>query len=112
MKNLGKRLSQVKSKSKKLSTTKKVLWFVIINATLWVWDSHALAWYGISHPVEGGMVNALESLSEAIVTGILVTLVGYFLKALFEKRKDFGEVGKDEDYERTDEETFGESDLG
>lgn len=97
-------------KKSRISTTKKVLWFILINSVLWVWDSHALAWVGMLHPAERGeMVNVLETLNEAVVTGILVSAVGYFLKSLFEKRKDFGEVGKDEDYERTDEETSGES---
>lgn len=96
----------------KISTTKKVLWFVLINSVLWVWDSHALAWVGMLHPAERGeIVNVLETLNEAVVTGILVSAVGYFLKSLFEKRKDFGEVGKEENNERTFEETSGESDF-
>lgn len=105
---MGKRLKP----KPRTSTTKKVLWFVLINSVLWVWDSHALAWVGMLHPAEGGeMVNVLETLNEAVVTGILVSAVGYFLKSLFEKRKDFGEVGKEENNERTLEETSGKSDF-
>lgn len=47
-------------------------------------------------PVESGeIINIAESLSTAAITEIIGVVLVYCTKALFEKRKDFGEVGKE-----------------
>ena len=87
------RLAQ--KKRKKLSTTKKILWLCLLNGILWVWCSYALAFIGMFRENYAG-ASIAESLSSAAITEIIGVVLVYCLKSLFEKRKDFGEVGKDE----------------
>ena len=69
-----------------MSFSKKIVLFCLINAVLWVWCSYLLAYLG--------RVDIAESLSEEAVTAIIGVAIGYFTKALLEKRSDFGSVGK------------------
>lgn len=82
-------------KRKRLPTTKKLLWLCLINGILWVWCSYALAFLGmLSENYTGASI--AESLSSAAITEIIGVVLVYCTKSLFEKRKDFGEVGKDD----------------
>lgn len=85
-----------KKKRKRLPTTKKILWICLINGLLWVWCSYALAFIGTIRQYES--VAIAESLSSAAVTEVVGVVLVYCLKSLFEKRKDFGEVGKVDEY--------------
>lgn len=85
-----------KKKRRRLPTTKKILWICLINGILWVWCSYVLAFIGTFREYES--VAIAESLSSAAVTEIIGVVLVYCLKSLFEKRKDFGEVGKVDEY--------------
>ena len=85
-----------KKKRKRLRTTKKILWICLINGLLWVWCSYVLAFIGTIRQYEN--VAIAESLSSAAVTEVIGVVLVYCAKALFEKRKDFGEVGKVDEY--------------
>ena len=82
-------------KKKKISTTKRIVWLCLLNGILWVWCSYALAFIGMFRENYAG-ASIAESLSSAAITEIIGVVLVYCLKSLFEKRKDFGEVGKDE----------------
>ncbi len=82
-------------KKKKISTTKRIVWLCLINGLLWVWCSYVLAFIGMFRENYAG-ASIAESLSSAAITEIIGVVLVYCLKSLFEKRKDFGEVGKDE----------------
>lgn len=71
----------------KKTTTKRGLWFVLVNAVGWVWCSYALAYLG--------RLQIAETLSKTAVEVIIATFATYCLKALFEKRQGFGAVGKE-----------------
>ena len=86
------------NKKRGMPTTKKVLWVCLINGILWVWCSYILAFVGMFKDSYTG-ASIAESLSSVAVTEIIGVVLVYCLKALFEKRKDFGSVGK----ENTDE---------
>ena len=86
------------SKKRNMPTTKRVLWVCLINGILWVWCSYILAFVGMFKDSYTG-ASIAESLSSVAVTEIIGVVLVYCLKALFEKRKDFGSVGK----ENTDE---------
>lgn len=81
-------------KTKKLPTTKKLVYLCVINGIIWVYCSYILAFIGM---ITGNEYSAsiAESLSIAAVTEILGVIISYCAKSLFEKRKDFGQVGKD-----------------
>ena len=85
-------------KKRRVPTTKKILWICLVNGILWVWCSYALAFIGMFRENYAG-ASIAESLSSAAITEIIGVVLVYCLKALLEKRKDFGEVGKDETYE-------------
>lgn len=89
---MGKRLKA--SKKKSMPTTKRVLWVCLINGILWVWCSYVLAFVGMFRDNYTG-ASIAESLSSVAVTEIVGVVLVYCLKALFEKRKDFGSVGKE-----------------
>lgn len=82
------------SKKKGMPTTKRVLWVCLINGILWVWCSYVLAFVGMFKDNYTG-ASIAESLSSVAVTEIIGVVLVYCLKALFEKRKDFGSVGKE-----------------
>lgn len=54
-------------------TTKKVLWFCLINAVAWVWCSYILAFMG--------KYQIAESLSQTALTVIVATVLGYYAKS-------------------------------
>ena len=85
-----------KKKRRRLPTTKKILCICLINGLLWVWCSYVLAFIGTIRQYEN--VAIAESLSSAAVTEVIGVVLVYCAKALFEKRKDFGEVGKVDEY--------------
>ena len=75
-------------KKRRTPTTKKILWLCLLNGLL--------AFMAALRPVESGeIINIAESLSTAAITEIIGVVLVYCTKALFEKRKDFGEVGKE-----------------
>lgn len=82
-------------KTRRTPTTKKILWLCLANGILWVWCSYALAFIGMFRENYAG-ASIAESLSSAAITEIIGVVLVYCLKSLFEKRKDFGEVGKDD----------------
>ena len=84
-----------KQKPAQLSTTKKILWLCLLNGILWVWCSYVLAFIGMFRENYAG-ASIAESLSSAAITELTGVVLVYCLKSLFEKRKDFGEVGKGE----------------
>lgn len=86
-------------KVRKLSTTKKIVYLCIINGIIWVYCSYILAFIGMITGNEYG-ASIAESLSIAAVTEILGSIVAYCVKALLEKRKDFGQVREEYDNER------------
>ena len=70
------------------TTTKRVIWFCLINGVLWVWCSYILAFFG--------RPDIAETLSQTAVTEIIGVVLIYCVKSLLEKRKGFGEVGRAE----------------
>ena len=95
MYNVCKRLYKKPVKKRKITTTKKILWISLANGILWVWCSYVLAFVSMFKDNYTG-ASIAESLSSVAVTEIIGVVLVYCLKSLFEKRKDFGEVGKDE----------------
>ena len=69
----------------KKTTTKRIIWFCLINGIAWVWCSYLLAWCG--------KPDIAESLSKVAITEIIGVVLVYCVKSLFEKRADFGAVG-------------------
>lgn len=74
----------------KTTTTKRLVWLLVCWGMACASMSYVLAFF--DH-------DPVASLSEVIVGGTVVTVLGYLLKALFEKRDDFGGVGKRDDEE-------------
>jgi hypothetical protein len=58
------------------STTKRLVWFVLINSAAWVWCSYILAWFD--------KVNVVEAVSKLVITEIIAVILIYGLKSLFE----------------------------
>lgn len=71
---------------KKATTTKRVVWFCLLNGVGWVWCSYILAYLG--------RYAIAETLSKTAITEIIGAVLLYCLKSLFEKRESFGAVGK------------------
>lgn len=59
-----------------LSTTKKIVYFCLINGILWVWCSYILAFMGKEV--------IAETLSQVALTEIIAVVLVYALKSLFE----------------------------
>ena len=78
-----------------VNTTKKIVWFCIVNGVAWVWCSYFLAYMGRE--------KIAESLSEKAVAQIVGVALVYCIKALLEKRPEFGSVGKHRVKENDDE---------
>lgn len=79
---------------KRVTTTKRLVWVFGINGVIWVWCSYVLAYLGREE--------IAESLSQAAVTEIIAVILTYCTKSLFEKRDEFGGIGRekyDEDSE-------------
>lgn len=87
------RPSQCTTKSgSKSTTTKKIIWFCLINGAGWVWCSYLLAYLG--------RAEIAEILSRTAVTEIIGVVLAYCLKSLLEKRDSFGAVGKKNTYDK------------
>ena len=67
----GKRLAR-----REKSTTKRAVWFCLVNGVLWVWCSYLLAYLGRSA--------IAESLSKVAITELISVFLSYALKSLFE----------------------------
>ena len=65
---------------------KRIVWFVLLNAVAWIWCSYTLAYLGREA--------IAEELSKLALKEIVAIVLIYALKALLEKRPDFGSVGK------------------
>ena len=70
------------------TTTKRIVWVCLINGIIWVYGSYLLAYLGREQIAEG--------LSQVALKEIIAVVFVYALKALIEKRKDFGAVGQNE----------------
>jgi len=81
---------RVKRKKRK-TTTKRIVWLCLANGLAWVWCSYLLAALGREA--------IAEELSRAAVTELVAVVLVYCLKALLEKKEEFGNVGKDEEHE-------------
>ena len=90
----GKRLAGQKAARRK-TTMKRVV--CLANGIAWVWCSYLLAYLGREE--------IAESLSQTAVAEIIGVVLVYALKALLEKRKDFGAVGLEEKDKTADEDT-------
>lgn len=58
------------------STTKLIVWFIVINSVAWVWCSYILAWFGKKQ--------IAETLSRVVVTEVIAVFLVYAVKALIE----------------------------
>lgn len=61
---------------KQTPTTKKVVWFCLMNGVAWVWCSYLLAYLG--------RTQIAESLSKIAITEIIGVILVYCVKSLFE----------------------------
>lgn len=68
--------SSEKKKKKEATTSKRVVWFILLNGVAWIWCSYALAYLQ--------RVEIAEELSKVALTSIVATVLGYYLKSLFE----------------------------
>lgn len=68
--------SSEKKKKREATTSKRVVWFILLNGVAWIWCSYALAYLQ--------RVEIAEELSKVALTSIVATVLGYYLKALFE----------------------------
>lgn len=58
------------------TTTKQLVWWLIINGTVWIYLSYILAYLGRD--------DIAESLSRAVVTEVIGTMAVYCIKAVIE----------------------------
>lgn len=58
------------------STTKQLVWWLIINGTIWIYLSYILAYLGRD--------DIAETLSRAVVTEVIGTMAVYCIKAAVE----------------------------
>jgi spore maturation protein SpmA len=63
-------------KKREKTTTKLIVWFLVINSVAWTWCSYILAWFG--------RVDIAETLSKTVVTEVISVFALYSVKALFE----------------------------
>lgn len=78
----------------KPTTSKLITWFCLINSTAWIWCSYLLAYLGRTEIV--------ETLSRLAISEIMAVVLLYCAKSLFEKREDFGAVGKSKSRNKSD----------
>lgn len=73
-----KRRKNKKDESKliSLTTSVKVVWFILINACGWIWCSYLLAYLG--------RTQIAEELSKVALTALVAVILGYYGKALTE----------------------------
>lgn len=65
-----------KKSGREKTTSKRVVWFILINGVAWIWCSYILAYLQ--------RVEIAEELSKVALTTIVATVLGYYLKSLFE----------------------------
>lgn len=86
---------------KKKETSKRIVWFCLLNGFLWVWCSYFLAYIGREQ--------IAETLSTVAITEIIGVVLIYCLKSLFENLSknnnwpDKNSCSSDESYSETDE---------
>ena len=80
-------IQTVVTKDETLSFTKKIVALVLINGVFWVWCSYILAFLGMS--------DIAETLSSQVVTVLLGTGLGYFLKSLIENISKYRSLNGD-----------------
>ena len=68
--------SSEKKTKREATTSKRVVWFILLNGVAWIWCSYALAYLQ--------RVEIAEELSKVALTSIVATVLGYYLKSLFE----------------------------
>lgn len=68
--------SNLEAKLLSLTTSVKVVWFILLNACGWIWCSYLLAYLG--------RTQIAEDLSKVALTTIVVVILGYYGKALTE----------------------------
>lgn len=68
--------SSENKKKREATTSKRVVWFILLNGVAWIWCSYALAYLQ--------RVEIAEELSKVALTSIVATVLGYYLKSLFE----------------------------
>ena len=72
----GKHLKEEDERKKILTTSVKVVWFILLNACGWIWCSYLLAY------LQRGDI--AEELSKVALTAIVAVVLGYYGKALTE----------------------------
>lgn len=73
---LKEKSSYTKKTKREATTSKRVVWFILLNGVAWIWCSYALAYLQ--------RVEIAEELSKVALTSIVATVLGYYLKSLFE----------------------------
>ena len=78
------------------TTSKQIMWILIINSILWIWCSYLLAFLGHDQ--------IAEALSSNVCTVIIGQIIGYFIKSTIEnvfKNNNFTFISpkEDTDYE-------------
>ena len=68
-----------------LSTTKQIMWLLIVNGILWIWCSYLLAFMD--------KVQIAESLSSNVCTVIIGQIVAYFISKTVENVFKFNNIG-------------------
>lgn len=68
--------SSEKKEKRETTTSKRVVWFILLNGVAWIWCSYLLAYLQ--------RVEIAEELSKVALTSIVATVLGYYLKSLFE----------------------------
>lgn len=71
----------------KPTTTKVIVWVLLINSVAWVWCSYLFAWFGKEE--------IAETLSRYIVTEIIAVFAVYGIKALVENISKNTNIFKD-----------------
>ena len=69
-------LNRKGAREKRMETMKAIVWFCLVNGCGWVWSSYILAYLGRE--------KIAENLSKIALADIVVAILIYALKALFE----------------------------
>ena len=70
-------LNRKGAREKRMETMKAIVWFCLVNGCGWVWSSYILAYLGREERA--------ENLYKIALADIVVAILIYALKALFEK---------------------------
>lgn len=68
-----------------ISTSKQLLWILVINGILWIWCSYVLAFMGRDQ--------IAESLSSNVCTVIIGQIIAYYLSKTIENVFKFNDIG-------------------